>query len=153
MKSEQDKGLTECDIFRSFAKRAGILIDMSSIEKRLPPEPDILVRGSDGQYMAFELVEICDPNIAEVLSAKDQKNSRSFFYTSDPSKSILSKKLKRTYKTDRPVQLVCYTNGRVMTPHDVLVPTMQRLVLVPQRCFEKIWLFTDVGVELIEQAG
>ncbi len=36
-----------------------------SIQKRDPPEPDILCRLDDGNYVAFELVEICHPeNIA-----------------------------------------------------------------------------------------
>jgi hypothetical protein len=32
-----------------------------SIQKRDPPEPDILCRLDDGNYVAFELVEICHP--------------------------------------------------------------------------------------------
>jgi hypothetical protein len=38
-----------------------------SIQKRDPPEPDILCRLEDGNHLAFELVEICHPNNAAFI--------------------------------------------------------------------------------------
>lgn len=62
--SEQTKGDLEVRIFRRFVQAAALSINPSSIEKRTPPEPDILCKTLEGDYLAFELVELCDPNLA-----------------------------------------------------------------------------------------
>ena len=54
----------EIEIFRRFAGAAGLEVDEDSIEKRDPPEPDILCQ-RDGQELAFELVEIIDQSHAQ----------------------------------------------------------------------------------------
>jgi hypothetical protein len=54
----------ELRVFRSFCIRSHIGIVPGSIEKRSPPEPDILCRLEDGTTLAFELVEVCDPQNA-----------------------------------------------------------------------------------------
>ena len=38
--------------------------DLATAEKRTPPEPDILCTHRTEGSVAFELVEICDPNLA-----------------------------------------------------------------------------------------
>ena len=53
----------EIEIFRSFVAASGLDIDVSSIEKREPPEPDILCC-IDGNKVAFELVELIDDKLA-----------------------------------------------------------------------------------------
>jgi len=49
----------EVQVFRDFVKQAGLPVAIESIERRKPPEPDILCRFADGSHVAFELVEIC----------------------------------------------------------------------------------------------
>ena len=56
----------ECEIeaFERFVVEAELPVIPGSIEKRAPPEPDIRCRLRDGSAVAFELVEICNPENA-----------------------------------------------------------------------------------------
>jgi hypothetical protein len=60
----------ETSAFRNFLEHSYLAAVPDSIEKRNPPEPDILCRLTDNCQLAFELVEICHPgNAAFVGSA------------------------------------------------------------------------------------
>jgi hypothetical protein len=58
----------EVPVFKSFLEARGILFDQDSIEKRQPPEPDILFRNSDGLNVAFELVELLDKDYGRMYN-------------------------------------------------------------------------------------
>ena len=68
------KSAKEIEIFRKFAAVSGLDIDMSSVEGRAPPEPDILCRSTEGKDIAFELTELIDQShmerMAMVLNTK-----------------------------------------------------------------------------------
>lgn len=49
----------EVQVFREFLRKSDLAFELDSIEKREPPEPDILCRSSQGEWVAFELVEVC----------------------------------------------------------------------------------------------
>ncbi len=89
MASEHDKGEVEIEVFRRFLELSGLPIDSSSIEKRLPPEPDILCRHDTEGIVAFELVEMCDRNLAKFIA----QASKGYLRASDPSAIVISKKL------------------------------------------------------------
>jgi hypothetical protein len=60
----------ELSAFRDFLQHSNLAVVADSIEKRSPPEPDILCRVANNCQLAFELVEICHPaNAAFVGSA------------------------------------------------------------------------------------
>lgn len=74
MTSEHDKGTRELAIFRQFLEVSRLPVDHTSIEKRLPPEPDIFCVHSQRGGLAFELVELCDSNVAQLIAqARDGK--------------------------------------------------------------------------------
>jgi hypothetical protein len=50
----------ELPIFHLFASACGVPIDPNSVEKRIPPEPDILCNVVGGGSVAFEMVELVD---------------------------------------------------------------------------------------------
>ncbi|MBW1796452.1 MAG: hypothetical protein JRJ38_18880 [Deltaproteobacteria bacterium] len=54
----------EIRVFKKFAPHFPLPIDPNSIQKRKPPEPDILCCLEDGTKIAFELVEIIDEDLA-----------------------------------------------------------------------------------------
>lgn len=54
----------ETIIARRFVELARPDIDLESIEKRRPPEPDVRCVTRDGRVVAFELVEIIDSDLA-----------------------------------------------------------------------------------------
>jgi hypothetical protein len=56
-KSRRDED--EVRAFHNFVVQARLLVIPESIQKRDPPEPDILCRMKNGEQLAFEIVEIC----------------------------------------------------------------------------------------------
>lgn len=61
-KGKQDEN--EVRAFKDFVAQARLPVIPESIQKRDPPEPDILCRLENGKQLAFELVEICHPKNA-----------------------------------------------------------------------------------------
>jgi hypothetical protein len=60
----------EIRVFRDFIARVGLAVLHASVQKRYPPEPDILCQFEDGTQVAFELTEVCHPaNAAFFFSA------------------------------------------------------------------------------------
>jgi hypothetical protein len=63
----------ELKIFRDFAAVCPLGIEQDSIEKRDPPEADIVCRIGDGSALAFEMVELVDQaRIAKPMADQDQ---------------------------------------------------------------------------------
>lgn len=136
MSSEDQKAIIEERVFREFLKKASLTIDPTTIEKRHPPEPDIFCRRFSGEPLAFELVEICDSNLAKAISTADS----GYIRTSDPSWNVLKNKLSKSYETPYDIELLCYVGGRVITPDDVLIPTVTPLIEYENHVFKRVWL-------------
>lgn len=66
MKNKSTK--KEIYIFKKFAKLCTYSIDLRSIIKKEPPEPDISCSLSDGSIIAFELTEIIDEDLIRSFS-------------------------------------------------------------------------------------
>ncbi len=144
MSSEADEAQVELRVFADFLKLARLPISMSSVEKRPPPEPDLLCTHDVEGKVAFELVELCDPNLARALAApRPDSEGVEYIHTSDPSWSIVLKKLRKTYRTECPVELLCYTDGRIITPPDVIRPTLGPLLGSYRHTFSRAWLMSE----------
>jgi hypothetical protein len=121
MHPEHKKGIDEIAVFFRFLKEANLPVALESVEKRVPPEPDLVcVHASEGA-VAVEVVELCDSNLARAFAKADD----GYIRTSDPSARIVAKKLRRKYRTTLPVELLCYTAGRIITPDNVILPTIK----------------------------
>lgn len=142
MRTESDKGNKEIEIFNRFVKLSKLPIDLSSIEKRMPREPDILCTHLQEGPLAFELAEICDPNLASSISNTKYADIQ-VFWTSDPSLKIVRKKLKTSYTTIYPRELLCYTDGRVVTTDDVIIPTIRPAIESFHGEFRRVWLLGE----------
>ena len=144
MTTEQDKATVELAVFSDFVRLANLPIDIETLEKRKPPEPDLLCTHATDGKIAFELVELCDPNLARAF-AKPRPNSDGVEYirTSDPSSMIVRNKLRKVYKTAYPIELLCYTAGRVITPSDVILPTILPLLGSFRHTFRRAWLLSE----------
>jgi hypothetical protein len=149
MSTEKEKAQVEIAIFMEFLRETALPIDSGSIEKRNPPEPDIYCSHAEEGALYFELVEMCDQNIAIAIS----KDSQEFFRTSDPTSSILRKKLSRAYQITYPVDLLIYTNGRLVTPDNMIIQKIKRQVERPRGQFRRIWLLGRKGVYLIRDSN
>jgi hypothetical protein len=149
MASERKKGEAEVALFLRFLDASNLPIDRSSIEKRPPPEPDILCAHQTEGKIAFELVELCDPRLAKSIAELDG----SYLRASDPSSLIISKKLRKKYQTNAPVELLCYTAGRIVTPDNVILPTIRPYLRSWRHTFRRAWLLGRKGVYEVWNAG
>jgi hypothetical protein len=102
------KAARERVIFTRFAQAARPDIDQATIESREPPEPDIACATLGGERLAFEMAELCPPEVAKAVGDDIKRGGGvSFVPTADPTRSVLLKKLRKHYpsRTRRPPSL------------------------------------------------
>ena len=141
MASELAKGIMEVAVFLRFLEASHLPIYRNSVEKRFPPEPDILCTHQSEGAVAFELVEMCDSRLASSIA----KASDGYLRTSDPSPNIMSKELRKKYETDVQIELLCYTAGRIVTPDDVILQMIKLYLRTWRHTFRRAWLLGRKG--------
>jgi|JI6StandDraft_1071083.scaffolds.fasta_scaffold117874_2 hypothetical protein len=146
------KAETERRAFLDFVERIGEKDIWHSVESRDPPEPDLLCMHVKRGLIAFELVAITDPLIAQV-NAGDALPGMHSFSTSDPSERIIRKKLKRKYKTEYPLELLVYNDLLVITPDDDIVATILPWIGSISHPFQRVWFMGQYLTECIWNAG
>lgn len=148
MASEKNKGETEVSVFLRFLELSQLPINRESIEKCFPPAPDIMCTHQSEGAITFELVEMCDSRLAKSFA----KESDAYMRTSDPSANIISKKLRKNYETDAPIELLCYTAGRIITPDNVILPTIKPYLRSWKHTFRRAWLLGRKEVYVVWEA-
>lgn len=148
MGTEQQKSEIELAVFSEFVNKAKIAVNPKSISKPgTESEPDIFCTFLSGEEVAYELVEICSTNIAATLAKlRNGDVNSAAFSTSDPTERLLQQKLHKFYKTLRPIELLCYTNGRTVSPDDQILAEAQGWANSIKGRFRKIWLLGEKGV-------
>lgn len=149
MASEHVKGEAEVAVFLRFLEASHWPIDRDSVEKRSPPEPDIWCTHQSEGAVAFELVEMCDSRFARSIARASDRYLR----TSDPSANIISKKLRKKYETEIPIELLCYTAGRIVTPDNVILSAIKPYLRSWRHTFRRAWLLGRKGVYVVWDAG
>ncbi|MCW5603650.1 MAG: hypothetical protein KIT18_03765 [Burkholderiales bacterium] len=139
----------EQEIFSRFIKRLRTENHWLSICSRPQGEPDLLCVHAKNGPIAFELVSLTDPKIAEIQAAGSNAIETAFV-TSDPSERIILRKLQRSYKTTaNHIELLIYTDGQIITPDDVIIPTVLPLFDAITHQFKKIWFMGESDPECI----
>jgi hypothetical protein len=138
-----DKQKNEQAVFEKFVLRSGARPDWLSIESRPEPEPDLLCHHVTAGPIAFELVSLTDQKIAEIQAA-GTKAIQSAFFTSDPTERIIVKKLGRKCRTSASkITLLIYTDGQIITPDDVIIPTIIPLLDTIEHQFNHVWFMGE----------
>ncbi len=144
MSTEEGKAFIELKVFKEFIEKTQLPIRPESIKKPGgKSDPDIFCTFQNGEDVAFELVEICASDIAIHIS----NLSEAYIRTSDPTeKNVLKKLIKsKSYKTQLPIELLCYTNGRVVSPDSMIIEGARRVANLNESRFRKIWLLGKKG--------
>jgi len=142
---EDVKAARELDVFLGFAEfaaREGLHVRRGSAVNRRPPEPDILGEVEGEGLVAFELVEIVDPTLAENISVAARKGvPAARAWVGDPTQERLRKKFYATYETSHPMELVMWANPFI-TPPDVWRPMFEPSLnaLRGRSRFRRIWV-------------
>ena len=145
MRDDEKKAAREMQVFEDFVNRSGLPIDHQSIRKCDPPEPDILCKVS-GEYVAFELAEVCSPEIPRAISHIPPTGGASnFIRSSDPVPEIARKKIKKSknYRTDYPIELLFYTAGRVVQPAEMSIVSIQDSFSSDAGRFRRVWFMGE----------
>lgn len=135
------KEKNERTVFEKFLKVQGLPYDEALIENRKPPEPDILYFPQQGQGIAFELAEICSEEMAKTISKDLRNDGCTYVRPSDPSVRILTDKLSKTYESEYPIELLCYTNGRTVSPDDFVIAKVRTFARLDKGQFRRIWFW------------
>jgi hypothetical protein len=138
--SKQEK---EQAAFARFARSMGMENVWLSVSSRPEPEPDLsCVHANDGE-IAFELVSLTDPTIAE-LQAAGPKAHQAAFSTVDPSERIIRNKLRKKYTTlAKRIELLVYTDGQIITPDDAIIPTICPWLDATTHPFSSVWFMGE----------
>jgi hypothetical protein len=142
---EDEKAERERTVFLAFLHQSRLPINASSVESRRPPEADIYCVHNDDGPVAFELAELCDSDIAGLTSRLLKSGGGAgSLWTSDPTSGIFLNKLRKTYQPGRPVELIVYTNARVVTTDDQIVLKLEDLICSHGRGpFQRVWLLGE----------
>ena len=154
MTAEQTKASREIQVFLEFLQKSKLPIDRDSVENRKPPEPDILCRHSEQGFVAFELVELCDAEIAKTVAENHRAGGikAEFMWNADSTERIICEKLEKKYETAYPIELLCYTAARLITPDDVIIPTVQHVIeLRGLGRFRRVWLLGEEACQIISE--
>lgn len=138
LKAERERA-----VFEKFLKARDIPCDGALVENREPPEPDILYIPSVGEKIAFELSEICSEEIAKTISTNFRSGECTYIRADDSSKKRLKEKLLKPYKTEHPIELLLYTNGRTASPDSLVISNCTPLIECHPSTFRKIWFWGD----------
>ena len=135
------RDLNELDVFSEFSKRSPLNVDEGSIEKRSPPEPDILCRLGDGERVAFELKELCSENIAMASShlLKTGREQPKYIRDGNSEDYVLKATLGKRYVSEHPIELLFYTDGRIVTPPDILISKARECYGNHSHTFRRVW--------------
>lgn len=139
MRTEHDKARIELEVFEAFCALSKLPITPLSVQKRFPPEPDIICELAGEGAVAFELVELCDKNWTQAMSMPANKIPL-YLRTSDPTSEIVCKKVTRSYPQRIPIELLCYTRQRILTPSSLIYETAIRDFLHDSGPFRRAWL-------------
>ena len=146
MGTEQDKSVIELSVFDEFIHKSGLPINPASIQKNSgQSEPDITCELVGDGFVTFELVEICDSELAEKLAFMHSGGELSPNSYNDPSHKIICNKLGKSYRTNLPIELLCYTSGRVVPPDDMLLAEIRSACDKSRGQFRRVWLLGEKG--------
>ncbi len=148
------KAERERRIFREFVDRSSLPIDLNTIESREPPEPDIYCIHAEDGPLAFELVELCNEELAKDASDQIKRGKQPGFHMlDDPTGAAVRQKISKTYPNQVPIELLCYTDGLLVTPDDLILEAITETVRDHgYGHFRRIWLLGERGSYLAAQS-
>jgi hypothetical protein len=151
MSSAAQKAASEREVFLRFVEMLGEATAWHSVTSREPPEPDLLCLNIERGNVAFELVAITDPQIAEV-NAGHGRSPTGAYWTSDPTERIIRKKLGRQYVSEYPIELLVYNDMLVITPEDSIVEIAVAWLGSKEHIFTRAWFMGEHEAQLIWSA-
>ena len=152
MTREAKKAAYEREVFEKFLDLTGLEISRNSIVNgnATQSEPDLLCEYTNGEKVGFELGRLIDPNLAQAVNRWEPKNGE-YIRTSDPSGTIAQRKIKKIYTVSFPVELLLYKEYPIITPDNVIIPTIQPVCHMKHK-YHRVWFMGNSVVRLYERS-
>jgi len=158
LRGDERKRAFEMSVFQSFASVSGLRIDKGSHENGAQYYPDIRCTIL-GQPYWFELGQIINEEVAEMLSPKRRKEERGFSYDQESSfAKLISGKATKKYETEgASVDLILHFDPRFGTTararlliekHGTLLDS-----LTTSGQFRRVWIFDAYTKEIVWRSG
>jgi hypothetical protein len=129
----------ELKCFEVFLNALGIDSGNGGAEVREPPEPDVLFHGKNGD-VGFELVELCDSDIAQTNKQLLIGGGVKLIYPNAPTTEIIKNKLLKNYITPHPIELLCFKTNRIFSPDDTICYELNEAIASCSHVkFRRIW--------------
>lgn len=139
---EGAKARREREVFAEFVDVARLPVVPGSVQSRPTPEPDILCELPGGEKVAFELVQLVDPDLAASLARDIAAGTSTAVWFADPTLDrVREKTLKKRYVTAHPMELLVYGDD-LMLPYDVWFPKFEKDLrdLLDGSAFRRLWV-------------
>ena len=149
---EQNKTEHEYQVLERFLDGSGIPINRASIMKGDPgkKEPDFICCYDDGENVGIELGRITDPNIAKTINRWKPINGE-YVRTSDPSRELAKRKLRKQYNVPFSVELLFYKEYPIITPDNIILPALKSVCRI-KHCFARVW-FMGGTIEILYECS
>jgi hypothetical protein len=98
----------------------------------------------------YELGRLVDPELAKAINRWEPRNAE-YIRTSDPSAEIARRKIRKTYSVSFSVELLLYRANSIITPDDVVIPTLSPVCNVKHN-YTRVWYMGD-GVEVLYESS
>jgi hypothetical protein len=149
MSREETKTKYEQTVFYKFLDRSGIRIDRDSVAKgdHIQREPDFVCSYDNGERVGFELGRLTDPRLRKAVNRWEPINGE-YIRTSDPSRQIAKSKLIKKYSVAFPVELLLYKEHPIITPDNVILPTIKPVCHI-KHSYSRVWFMSDDSIELL----
>jgi len=152
--NEEQKGKIECRVFIEFLEKSKMPIEPKTVQKELPPFPDISCNFRGKGKVWFELTEACSPEFKRTVNelgnvihktelSDEQLNNPSLVLEGDVSDNTLRKKIAKKYPVIESVELLIYTNGMTEMTDDILIEHFKPILSKGAGQFKKVWLMGD----------
>jgi hypothetical protein len=143
---DEIKALNERQAFEQFLSCLNVAFSRDSIQSRIPPEPDILFRGANGN-VSFEIMQVCSAEMKQDEARLLQGGRSKAVWCGDPNWDVFGEKLRHDYKSSHPVELLCYLNaGTPMPLSEVRNRLQTEIDCSTANFFRRIWLFGENSV-------
>lgn len=148
MNRQAEKDVYEREVFLKFLEMANLNIDRETVKNGDPHrnEPDILCEFVSGKWIGFELGRLTDPRLRQAVNRWKPVNGE-YIRTNDPSRQIAKNKLSKKYDVTFPVELLLYKEYPIITPDNVILPTIKPLCQIKHN-YSRVW-FMGKNIELL----
>ncbi len=110
-----------------------------------PPHPDLLCEHATYGPVAIELGELCSKEAAAMIEHSLRTGTSQARGIGNPVWEVTAGKLRKskTYVSRHPIELLLYTDGRVVTPDELLRGQVLACVDSADHVFRRVWFMGE----------